>query len=99
MGGEQLGGDARVLGHDLVGRAQHIERPQRYVPQIADGRGDDVQAGRKRVGRRGLGCGHLAVRLFILFMLRKRGRAYRGRVDRRTFRPARVAGSTVWVKD
>ena len=36
--GEQPARDARILGHDEVGRAQGVERAQRDVAQIAERR-------------------------------------------------------------
>ena len=48
----ELGEDAGVLGGDQVGGAQHVERPQRDVAQVADRRCDDMQAGRDPAGRR-----------------------------------------------
>jgi hypothetical protein len=41
----QLGEDARVLARDQVGGAQHVERAQGDVAQVADRRRDNVQAG------------------------------------------------------
>jgi hypothetical protein len=48
----ELGEDARVLGGDQVGRAQHVERAQGDVAQIADRRCDNVKAGSDAAGRR-----------------------------------------------
>ena len=45
---EQLLGLARVLAGDLVDRAQHTQRAQGDVFQVADGRGDEVEAGGER---------------------------------------------------
>ena len=38
-------GDAGVLGGDEVHGLQHVQRPQRDVAGIADGRGGDVKTG------------------------------------------------------
>ncbi len=51
VGRQKLGGDAGVLGQDDIGRLQHVQRAQRDVAQIADGRRHDIEAGRDGSGR------------------------------------------------
>ena len=49
MGGKELSGYPGVLADDLIDMGQKLERPQRYVRQVADRRGDNVKpAGRLR---------------------------------------------------
>ena len=45
---EQLLGLARVLAGNFVDRAQHAQRAQGDVFQVADGRGDEIEAGSER---------------------------------------------------
>ena len=57
---QQLAGDPRILGQHQIGRGQHIERPQRHVPQIPDRRRHQIEArrdGSRRRGGRGEGGG------------------------------------------
>ena len=45
--GQQLGGDAGILGGDQVAGLQHLQRPQGDVAGIADGGGDDIKTRRQ----------------------------------------------------
>ena len=45
--GEQLGGDSRILGEDVVRLTQHLGRAGAEIAEIADRRGHDVETGRK----------------------------------------------------
>ncbi len=58
VGGQKLGGDARILGQDDVGGLEHVERAQGDVAQIADRRRHDIEAGGDGLGRRGEENGH-----------------------------------------
>ena len=49
VGAGEPGEDTRVLAGDQVGGAQHVERAQGDVAQVADRSRDDMQAGRQRV--------------------------------------------------
>ncbi|MEI9905206.1 MAG: hypothetical protein WDN06_15570 [Asticcacaulis sp.] len=49
---QQLAGDAGILGQHHVGGTQNVERPQGDVAQIADRRGDNIEAGADRLRRR-----------------------------------------------
>ena len=44
----ELGEHARILAGDQVGRAQDVEGAQRDVAQVADRRGNNMQARRQR---------------------------------------------------
>jgi hypothetical protein len=47
---EEPPGDTRVLAVKGVGGAERFERPERHVGEIADGGGDEMEAGRERRG-------------------------------------------------
>ena len=44
---KQLAAPARILARNHVGGSQHLRRTERDIAQIADRRGDQVEAGRK----------------------------------------------------
>ena len=46
----QLGGDARILAQDMVRALQHLDGAQGHVPEVADGRGRDIEARRQPAG-------------------------------------------------
>jgi len=50
---EEFGGLAGVFAGDAVDRAQDAERAEGDVFEVADGRGDEVEAGGERFFRRG----------------------------------------------
>ena len=83
---EQLRRHPRILGQQLIGCAQRVERAQGNVAKIAYWRGNHVKAGRERDIRN-------AIR--SVCVLRVGGRAYRGCRDNRTFgrfRPEQYSG-------
>ena len=45
---EQLARDARVFGGDEIAALQRLYRPRRKIPEVADGRTDDIQDSRHR---------------------------------------------------
>ena len=57
VGGQQLAGDAGVLGQHQVGGGQHVERAQGDVAQVPDRRRHQIEAGRQRGGGGRGACG------------------------------------------
>ncbi len=51
---QQSPGVARVLGGDDVALAQHAQRAQRDILEVANGRGDEVKRARSQWGQCGI---------------------------------------------
>jgi hypothetical protein len=47
---QEHGGDPGILAGDQIGSGQRCQSANRNIAEIADGRGDDMEAGRQRTG-------------------------------------------------